>query len=127
MPGLYPGRDGLGSGVVGDAKYTSLHEPAPRTMYLHAFQEGRGMFSHFALRTNVPPTTVGTAIVAYSMLVAGFVMLGAKLVQRIGRGIRLTPEGQLLANRAALAIENAHAFESARRAIHKQARPAPCL
>jgi DNA-binding transcriptional LysR family regulator len=26
---------------------------------------------------------------------------GAKLVQRIGRGIRLTPEGQLLANRAA--------------------------
>src|SRR5918997_1658289 len=26
---------------------------------------------------------------------------GVKLVQRIGRGIRLTPEGQLLANRAA--------------------------
>lgn len=26
---------------------------------------------------------------------------GAKLVQRVGRGIRLTPEGQLLANRAA--------------------------
>src|SRR3954471_10805711 len=26
---------------------------------------------------------------------------GAKLVQRIGRGIRLTPEGHLLANRAA--------------------------
>ena len=25
---------------------------------------------------------------------------GAKLVQRVGRGIRLTPEGQLLANRA---------------------------
>lgn len=32
----------------------------------------------------VPPTTVATAIVAYSMLVAGFVMLGAKLVQRYG-------------------------------------------
>ncbi|MFI5728672.1 LysR family transcriptional regulator [Kribbella sp. NPDC051587] len=29
------------------------------------------------------------------------VATGAKLVQRIGRGIRLTPEGQLLANRAA--------------------------
>src|SRR5687767_7812959 len=26
---------------------------------------------------------------------------GVKLIQRIGRGIRLTPEGQLLANRAA--------------------------
>src|ERR671915_955568 len=26
---------------------------------------------------------------------------GAKLVQRVGRGIRLTPEGELLANRAA--------------------------
>jgi MFS family permease len=33
---------------------------------------------------NVPPTTVATGIVAYSMLVAGFVMLGAKLVQRFG-------------------------------------------
>ena len=28
----------------------------------------------------VPPTTVGTAIVMYSLAVAGFVMLGAKLV-----------------------------------------------
>ncbi|MET0868781.1 MAG: MFS transporter, partial [Pseudorhodoplanes sp.] len=33
---------------------------------------------------NVPPTTVATGIVAYSMLVAGFVMLGAKLTQRFG-------------------------------------------
>src|SRR6201999_1426591 len=32
----------------------------------------------------VPPTTVATGIVAYSMLVAGFVMLGAKLAQRYG-------------------------------------------
>ncbi|WP_244470872.1 MFS transporter [Microvirga massiliensis] len=32
----------------------------------------------------VPPTTVATGIVAYGMLVAGFVMLGAKLVQRYG-------------------------------------------
>ena len=32
----------------------------------------------------VPPTTVATGIVAYSMLVAGFVMLGAKLIQRFG-------------------------------------------
>src|SRR5262249_1145272 len=33
---------------------------------------------------NVPPTTVATGIVAYGMLVAGFVMLGAKLNQRYG-------------------------------------------
>jgi MFS family permease len=33
---------------------------------------------------NVPPTTVGTGIVAYSLAVAGFVMLGAKLCQRFG-------------------------------------------
>ncbi|MEP9378737.1 MFS transporter [Aquabacter sp. CN5-332] len=32
----------------------------------------------------VPPTTIATGIVAYSMLVAGFVMLGAKLGQRYG-------------------------------------------
>jgi len=32
----------------------------------------------------VPPTTVATGIVAYSMIVAGFVMLGSKLVQRFG-------------------------------------------
>lgn len=33
---------------------------------------------------NVAPTVVATGIVAYSMIVAGFVMLGAKLVQRFG-------------------------------------------
>ncbi|HEX7796502.1 MAG TPA: MFS transporter [Vicinamibacterales bacterium] len=33
---------------------------------------------------SVPPTTVANGIVAYSMLVAGFVMLGAKLTQRYG-------------------------------------------
>jgi len=40
----------------------------------------RGMVDSFG----VPPTTVATGIVAYSMIVAGFVMLGAKLVQRFG-------------------------------------------
>ena len=39
-----------------------------------------GMVASF----NVPPTTVASGIVAYSMLVAGFVMLGAKLCQRYG-------------------------------------------
>ena len=33
----------------------------------------------------VPPTTVATGIVAYSMLVAGFVMLGAKLASGSAR------------------------------------------
>lgn len=33
---------------------------------------------------NVAPTTVGTAIVAYSLGVAGFIMLGAKLGQMLG-------------------------------------------
>src|SRR5262249_13644516 len=33
---------------------------------------------------NVPPTTVATGIVTYSMAVAGLVMLGAKLNQRFG-------------------------------------------
>jgi MFS family permease len=33
---------------------------------------------------NTPPTTVGTAIVMYSLGVSGFVMLGAKLGQRYG-------------------------------------------
>lgn len=39
-----------------------------------------GMVASF----DVPPTTVATGIVMYSMLVAGFVMLGAKLNQRYG-------------------------------------------
>ena len=45
-------------GVVGDAKYATLHEPPPRTVYLNVFQDGRGRFSKFALRTSGPPTAV---------------------------------------------------------------------
>lgn len=33
---------------------------------------------------NTPPTTVGTAVVMYSLGVSGFVLLGAKLGQRVG-------------------------------------------
>ena len=43
-------------GVVADAKYAELREPAPRTLYLHAFQHGT--FSHFALRTSLPPASI---------------------------------------------------------------------
>ena len=39
-----------------------------------------GMVKSFS----VPPTTVATGIVMYSLAVAGFVMLGAKLCQRFG-------------------------------------------
>jgi MFS family permease len=39
-----------------------------------------GMVESFS----VAPTVIATGIVAYSMIVAGFVMLGAKLVQRFG-------------------------------------------
>lgn len=45
-------------GVVADAKYSNIHEPPPRTAYLHAFQENRGRFSQFALRTSGPTTAV---------------------------------------------------------------------
>ena len=48
-------------GVVGDAKYADLHEPAPRTVYLNAFQDGR-IASQFALRTDVPPSRLVTDV-----------------------------------------------------------------
>jgi predicted permease len=44
-------------GVVADAKYDDLHQSAPRTIYLHAFQE-RGTANEIALRTNVNPNAV---------------------------------------------------------------------
>jgi putative ABC transport system permease protein len=37
-------------GGAGDAKYADLREPAPRTVYLSALQEGCGACSHFSLR-----------------------------------------------------------------------------
>lgn len=43
-------------GVAADAKYSEIHAPPPRTVYLHAFQENRGRFSQFALRTSGPTT-----------------------------------------------------------------------
>jgi putative ABC transport system permease protein len=48
-------------GVVGDAKYADLHEPAPRTVYLNAFQDGR-IASQFGLRTDVPPSSLVTDV-----------------------------------------------------------------
>ena len=48
-------------GVVGDAKYSSLREPAPRTVYLHALQGGQ-VFSHFALRTSLSPAALASQV-----------------------------------------------------------------
>ena len=47
-------------GVVGNAKYADLHDPAPQTVYLHAFQDGN-IGSRFALRTDVTPASVAGA------------------------------------------------------------------
>jgi predicted permease len=49
-------------GVVADAKYSSLHEAAPRTVYLHALQEGSGRFSEFSLRTEVASAAIAGAV-----------------------------------------------------------------
>jgi putative ABC transport system permease protein len=38
-------------GVVVDAKYSDLHDIAPETIYLNAYQNGPGRFPQFALRT----------------------------------------------------------------------------
>jgi predicted permease len=48
-------------GVVGDAKYETLQEAAPRTVYVNAFQEGR-IQTQFALRTDVNPTAVAPQV-----------------------------------------------------------------
>jgi putative ABC transport system permease protein len=48
-------------GVVGDAKYNDLQRPAPRTIYLHAFQEDR-VVSQLTLRTEVNPESVTNAV-----------------------------------------------------------------
>src|SRR5207237_44139 len=48
-------------GVVADAKYEDLHQPAPRTIYLHAFQD-RGIAHEFALRTRVNPRAIAADV-----------------------------------------------------------------
>ena len=45
-------------GVAADSKYSELHEPMPRTVYVNAFQEDRAPFSQFALRTSIPAASV---------------------------------------------------------------------
>ena len=49
-------------GVAADAKYASLHEPAPATVYLHAFQGLRGRVSQFAIRAEADLETMAPAM-----------------------------------------------------------------
>jgi len=44
-------------GVSADAKYADLHEPPPRTVYVHTFQDGR-LGSVFSLRTSRRPAAI---------------------------------------------------------------------
>ena len=45
-------------GVVGDAKYNDVHDTPPRTIYMNAFQDSGRTRPTFALRTDVPPTSI---------------------------------------------------------------------
>jgi len=45
-------------GIVGDAKYSDLHETPPRTIYLNAFQGSGATNVTFVLRTDVSPMSV---------------------------------------------------------------------
>lgn len=48
-------------GVVADAKYSDVRTPAPRTVYLHAFQQNR-VPSGFVLRTRGSPPSVANGV-----------------------------------------------------------------
>ena len=49
-------------GVVGDAKYNYLQQPAPRTIYLHALQEGRVIVAQLTVRTAVNPASLTSVV-----------------------------------------------------------------
>jgi ABC-type antimicrobial peptide transport system permease subunit len=48
-------------GVAGDAKYNDLHEAAPRTIYLDAFEQDR-ISDQLSLRTQIDPEATATAV-----------------------------------------------------------------
>ena len=49
-------------GIVADAKYYTLHDPAPRTVYLHAFADAPGRHHQFAIRAALPPTRIAADV-----------------------------------------------------------------
>jgi len=71
-------------GVSADAKYADLHQPAPRTIYIHTFQDGR-LGSVFSLRTSGSPGTVAADArravdaVVKPVRVAGVTTLGGQV------------------------------------------------
>ena len=77
-------------GVVGDAKYATLHEPPPRTVYLNVLQDGRGRFSKFALRTSGPPTGVAGEVRRAASEVLKTVPIGrvATLSERVDASLK---------------------------------------
>jgi predicted permease len=46
-------------GVVADAKYLTLREPAPRSVYLNLMQESRMIAHRFSVRTSIDPSAIG--------------------------------------------------------------------
>jgi len=50
-------------GVVADMKYARLDEPAPRTIFLNALQENRGLFGHFVVRADASAVAQVRAVV----------------------------------------------------------------
>ena len=70
-------------GVVADAKYSSLHEPPPRTAYLNVFQDGGGRFSQFALRTAGAPAAGAEAAAEKTEFDVILISAGDKKIQVI--------------------------------------------
>ena len=62
-------------GVVADAKYLTLHEQAPRTVYLNVMQESRMFANRISVRTSGAPTAVAADVrhVADDVFTAGAV------------------------------------------------------
>jgi predicted permease len=49
-------------GVVADAKYLTLRDKAPRTLYLNVMQESRMFANRFSIRTTVAPSAVAAEV-----------------------------------------------------------------
>jgi putative ABC transport system permease protein len=60
----FTGRDGVYEivGLVADAKYQQLTEVAPRTIYVHAFQEPRMFTDKVSIRTSIAETAVAADV-----------------------------------------------------------------
>ena len=75
-------------GVVADAKYLTLQDPAPRTVYLNAFQEPR-MFHRVSIRTTIAPAAVAGDVrrIADEIFKAGAVASMTTLEEQVDAAI----------------------------------------